>query len=228
MTITSISDDWFPWKIPSFPVVTINFKNVKFTLSNGKHCNGVVHKDIDIEPGEFCCTSHCMIKIDNNDVIVLWTLIPSKNNVKLSKSDAKEEKEPSLDEENCNEEHTLPFKVMGTCYSISRQDALEEAYEYLYKYNRPVFVKLVEEPENLHDRNAVAVYLMASEDYNKVGYIARELTTYVKPILKTLDVSVKHIRFSTTFSTMGFYLAIGITKKGKWHENVVAASKKVK
>jgi hypothetical protein len=45
--------------------------------------------------------------------------------------------------------------------------------------------------------------------------------------MKSLDVSVKHIRVSTTFSTMGYYLTLEITKHGMWHNNVVA-SKKVK
>ena len=79
----------------------------------------------------------------------------------------------------------------------------------------------------MNDNNAVAVYVMASGEYRKVGYIAREITTCLKPILKYFDVSVKHVRFSTTFSTTGFYLTLDITKKGRWHENVVRASKKV-
>lgn len=226
VTISSVEHAWFPWKIPSFPVLTLNFKRVKYTLSNGQQCNGVVNKDIDIEPGKFSCTSHCTIRVNNEELIVLWILSPLKS---ATKSVACVEVE-SVDEENdsCTGEHTLPFKVMGTCYWTSRQDALEEAYEYLHEYNQPIFTKLVEEPENVNDNNAIAVYVMASDEYKKVGYIARELTTYLKPIMKSLDVEVKHIRFSTTFSTMGFYLTIEITKKGRWHKDVVAASKKVK
>lgn len=63
--------------------------------------------------------------------------------------------------------HCLPFKVMGTCYSKARQDSLQEAFEYLYEHSRPVYARLQAEPENTHDKNAIAVYLMPSSDYKK-------------------------------------------------------------
>ena len=226
VTITSIERASFPWRIPSFPVITLNFKKVKFTLSNGQQCNGVVNKDIDIEPGRFCCSSHCTIRVENEDLVVLWTLSPLKNTIQSVA--IVQVRNVGEETDDYSGEHTLPFKVMGTCYWTSRQDALEEAYTYLHEYNRHVFAKLVEEPENVNDSNAIAVYLMASDNYNKVGYIARELTSHLNPIMKSLDVSVKHIRFSTTFSTKGYYLTLEITKHGMWHNDVVVASKKVK
>lgn len=64
---------------------------------------------------------------------------------------------------------------MGTCFWKSRQDALEEAYEYLNEYNQPVFAKIAEEPDNVNDPDAIAVFVMASDEYKKVGYIAKEL-----------------------------------------------------
>ena len=66
--------------------------------------------------------------------------------------------------------HCLLFKVLGTCYTAERQKALEESYEYLYEHNRPVFVKLKAEPDNPYDRNAIAVFIMASSENNNVGY----------------------------------------------------------
>ena len=58
--------------------------------------------------------------------------------------------------------HCLPFKVLGTCYSAERQKALKEAYKYLYEHDRPLFLKLKEEPDNVYDRNAIAFYIMTS------------------------------------------------------------------
>ena len=71
---------------------------------------------------------------------------------------------------------------------------------------------------------------MSSDDYEKVGYIASELTNYIHPIFKhpDLDVSVNGIRFCTTFQKIGFYVTINITKKGLWDDFVVNASKTVK
>ena len=119
---------------------------------------------------------------------------------------------------------------MGTCYSRECQKALEEANEYLYEHNRPVFVKLVKEPKNPHDKNAIAVHLMSSSDYNKVGYLASELTQFVHPLLEdpSLDVSVNKIRFCTTYLMIGFNLTITITKRGLWEKSVIKASRKVK
>ncbi|CAB4039238.1 Exonuclease 1 [Paramuricea clavata] len=131
VTITSIEYASFPWRIPSLPVITLNFKKVKFTLSNGQQCNGVVNKDIDIdiEPGRFCCSSHCTIRVDNEDLVVLWTLSPLKNTIQsVARVQVRNVGEETDDYSG---EHTLPFKVMGTCYWTSRQDALEEAYTYL-------------------------------------------------------------------------------------------------
>ena len=103
----------------------------------------------------------------------------------------------------------------GSCYDKSRQSALEEAFEYLYDYNRNVFVKLEADHDNAHDQNANGVYLTTDYHYVLVGYIASELTKYVHPFLGTpeLDISVKHICFCTTFYKIGFYLTTEITIK---------------
>lgn len=128
--------------------------------------------------------------------------------------------------------HCLPFKVLGTCYTAERQKALEESYEYLYEHNRPVFVKLKAEPDNPYDRNAIAVYIMASSIRIQES---RVLSTGINTICAStvindpsLGVSVKKIRFCTTFLMIGFYLTINITRKGLWEKAVVKASCKVK
>ena len=75
------------------------------------------------------------------------------------------------------------------------------------------FVKLEADHDNAHDQNAIGVYLTTDYHYVLVGYIASELTKYVHLFLGTpeLDVSVKRIRFCTTFYKIGFYLTIEIT-----------------
>ena len=50
-----------------------------------------------------------------------------------------EDEEQEID----NNPHALPFKVMGTCFSSERQDALEKSYETLYEYNRQVLLNFV-------------------------------------------------------------------------------------
>jgi hypothetical protein len=114
-----------------------------------------------------------------------------------------------------NNPHTLPLKGMGTWFSTNRQDALERSYEVLYEYNRPVLVELCPEPDNENDPNSIVVKINYDEDepYYSVGYIAKELTKFMHPILNELEVSVKRIWFCTTYLRIGFYLTINIKKK---------------
>ena len=100
------------------------------------------------------------------------------------------------------------------------------AYDCMFEYNRPVFVKLEAEPENQHDKNAIAVYIMSTNEcYEKVGYIANELTKYLHESLKVnaLDITV-----CTTFMLVGYYMTIHISKKGVWDDAVIKASHKIK
>ena len=84
--------------------------------------------------------------------------------------------------------------------------------------------------KNENDPNSISVQINYDEDepYYTVGYVARELTKYMHPIINELEVSVKKIRFCTTYMRIGFYLTIDVTKKGRWNEQVIAASKNVK
>ncbi len=205
---------------------------------------GVILKDelANIQPGIFTCTSHCEIVINGKKYTVLWKLVPEKATSRRSVSSGSD---PSVsntlpddyrleDSEDLVQpiediDHCLPFKVLGTCHTVDRQNVLERAFTYLEEHNRHVFAKIEAEPDNPYDKHAIAVYVMSSSDYEKVGYIAKELTQYVHPVLydKSLDVSVKKIRFCTTYCMVGYYLTINISKKGLWDKQVISASKRV-
>lgn len=231
----------FQWEIPCFPVMKLEFVRVLYK-DGTKVLDGVIQKNVaaKTQRGKFVCKSHCCIKVKDKDYTVLWDLAPMttrKGNPQSvcndqSKDDDtdSEDSYDKPDESDENITHSLPFEVLGTCYSKSRQDALEDALDHLYEHNRPVFVKLVAEPENPIDKHAIAVYVMSSSNYEKVGYIARELTQFVHPHLQdpTLKVSVHSIWFCTAFLQIGFYITIIITKSGLWDKNVVKASSKVK
>ena len=143
--------------IPEFPVLTVDLIKVKFVL-NGKDCRGLINaKEYpNARPGIYTCTSHCDKKIDGINYLVLWEL---KNYKPFSNPKPVEDQptEPRPSGQDNEEMHCLPFKVVGTCYSPSRQKVLERAYDFLHVYNRPVFAKLVAEPDNPADKNAIAV-----------------------------------------------------------------------
>lgn len=202
----------------------------------------------ELKQGEYLCTSHCEIEIEGRRYTVLWELKPKGEAINLpsnpqsaahdcpsdfddesDEDDGSDENEESQ-EPHASTSHCLPFKVMGTCYSAERQKALEESFEYLYEHDRPLFVKIEAEPDNVYDRNAIAVYIKASSEYTKVGYLACEVTQFLHPLLNdpALEVSVNKIRFCTTFLMIGFYLTIDITRQGLWEKAVVKACSKVK
>ena len=74
--------------------------------------------------------------------------------------------------------HTLPFKVLGTCHSTSRQVALQEAFECMYGQNGQIYAKLKAEPSNTFDSPAIAVFIKTEVDYKKVGYLPSDLTKF--------------------------------------------------
>ena len=220
--ITHVNSTPISYKIPSFEVITLQLRKVTCVVE-GEECQGLIKDEgtLTVALGHYVCNSSCKIIIDNQQYLVLWELQRHTNNLTAQTRNG------TMDQQSGP--HSLPFKVLGSCYDTSRQKALEEAYEYLYDYNRSVFVKLEAESDNAHDRNAIGVYIMTNCEYVLVGYIASELTKYIHPFLATseLDVSVKRIHFCTTYLKIGFYLSIEITINSAWPEEVVQASKKV-
>lgn len=178
----------FRWKIPCFPVLTLEFVKVCFKMGT-EIFDGVVKKNSSpsIHRGTFLCTSHCEIHVSGRKYTVLWELTPAKRaptapplqssthgSTLLNNNEA--DADDSDDDEAVEAtEHSLPFKVMGTCYSTSRQEAPKEAFEMLNGQNRHISVKLEAEPFNIVDSRAIAVFIKSSEDFKKVGYIATDL-----------------------------------------------------
>ena len=64
--------------------------------------------------------------------------------------------------------------------------------------------KLEAEPNNQYDSNAIAVFIDYGSNWVKIGYIARELTRYIHPLLAT--VNVKHIKLCIVYMRVGFYV----------------------
>jgi hypothetical protein len=216
--------------------ICLKFTPVIFTV-NDKEYNGLVKTEERITVGKMECKAHCTIHDHDKDYEVLWELSkaqqllqPLKINEPLSDHESYSSNSDCSDLEEDDYVHSLPFKVLGSCHSQDRQKALEKANDYIYMYNRPVFAKVQAEPENIHDNNAIAVYIMSEDTYEKVGYIPSELTQYVHPCINSSNfkVIVKSIRFRTTFLMIGFYITITLSKKGLWHKQVIRASKRVK
>ena len=83
--------------------------------------------------------------------------------------------------------HGLPFKVVSTCYSPSRQKTLEASYDYICTYNWAIFAKLVAEREY----QQIEVPLPCMSGLINVKVLRRSIKA------SKLDVSVKNARFCT-------------------------------
>ena len=68
-----------------------------------------------------------------------------------------------------------------------------------------VMEKLQQEPENGYDQNAIAVLINSGSGWNKVGYIAKELTSELQPLVDNgnIKVNVAHIRFRVNYLQVG-------------------------
>ena len=83
-------------------------------------------------------------------------------NDKEADADDSDDDEPTV--------HSLPFRVLGTCYSTSRQEALKRHLSIcMDKTDTYIFVKLETyiEPSNIVDSHAIAVFLKSSIHYKK-------------------------------------------------------------
>ena len=133
---------------------------------------------------DISCSSYCNIAIGGKQHQVFWTWARTSDTSEGKSDDSGDELDPSSetdDEDSDDVLHTVPFKVLGSPYSVEHQKYLEDAHKLLYERKGDVNAKIVPENNNLHDKNAIAVMLGFAHEWKKVGYIARELTQFFVP-----------------------------------------------
>ena len=235
--ILSVDERRLTWTIPSFPVMTVDFKRADL-MFNGKFVKGLLKFGSTVSgpfPVEVHCSSSCYITIEEDEFLVVWEYSNvAVDELSDQESDCDEgelEIERPLEPTNHETEnffHCLPFKVMGVTYNTTIQDHLQAAKAVDCSL---VSAKLEAESNNQYDSNAIAVFIDYGSNWVKIGYIARELTRYIHPLLANgniVTVNVKHIKFCIVYMRVGYYITINITKKGQWEEQVIRASLKVK
>ena len=156
--------------------------------------------------------------------------VPLEDNFLHDQSVPDEQSSDSADDEELNCSHELPFKVMGVIHNSDRQNFLEKAFESMYEKNNEVLARIRPDPTNEFDGDAIAVELNYGVGWRLVGFLLKDLTKYVHPIIdsqKLLGVQVGRIQFQTNWQTPGFYIKILIKRKGMWPKEV-SASKRVK
>ena len=165
---------------------------------------------------------------NNEDRIAAITLDPSINRTASEESGTSMQREEEGDaDENEEELSTASFKCLGAVKQEPHQAALERAREMILSRNKPA-VKLVEEPDNRVDPNAVCFHVrLENGSWERIGYVAKELTEYVKRAMHEGDIRnlcVKWIRYRYWPGGCGFYAAISITRRGRWEHIVMQKS----
>ena len=245
------------WTVPCFPVLKITFTTAIFE-DNGEILNGLMnsadmHKMPDFRGGvEIVCWSRCDIDIQGTTYVVLWSWEVRDNQEELetrlgdithisessvpdsSARDNSENSEDDIDQDIDSfpeVTHTLPFKVIGVTHSKTYQLHLEKAFEKMGENNGSVTAHIMPEPDNEKDSEAICVKVDYGKGQFRIGYIAKELTKYIHPLMrnnKIIKVRIGKIKFQTQWLRIGFYLSILITRNGEWENFVVNAARHVK
>ena len=217
-------------------------------LINRKDFAKIQDKDI---PLEGICGSHCHISISDIDYIVLWQWeifqelrndigSDSENSSIVSHISETDLSDTSIGDVNFNANssgdnsddksehmanHTVPFKVMGVRHNNQNQTHLMKAEARLYTENEHVTAHLVPEPQNEKDSSAISVQINYGDGQHHVGYIPKELTQYIHPLLQAnaiTNVEIGHIKFCLKWYRIGFYMKLMITRRGRWDPFVVS------
>lgn len=228
-------------------------------MSDGCVCQGLINeKDIarlpaDL-PAKLLCTSWCMFDQlgDEYRYEVFWqweTFFDDVSDNLTNKStcsnnsgesfrddndedhDNEEEEDLGLESKESQPLHTLPFKVLGVAHSRDRQDHLQKAFNRMRKEKLPVSSTIKVEPNNPIDSSAIAVFIDYGADSCHVGYIPKELTKFIHPLIrenKIIKVEVEDINFRVAWLRAGYYIKLLITRIGQWEPYVIRASKGVR
>ena len=219
-------------------------------LYNGLMNTCDINKLADVTNANIVCWRSCGIDIDNKSYVVLWKwkmqeeLLSDCEDMEESESEMSYISETDMSSDGSEDHtisqnaedvldvtHTLPFKVLGVAHCKKYQDHLEKACDKISEDNNSVTAYIVPEPDNEKDAEAICVMIDYGEGKQRVGYIAKELTKFIHPLLcsnSITNVAVGKIKFQTMWLRMGFYMSVLITRKGKWEPCVVNAARKVK
>ena len=123
---------------------------------------------------------------------------------------------------------TVTFKCIGASRELHSQEALAAAKRKLEK-GEAVPVRILPEPNNPYDSNAIAFQCKVDDSWVTIGYIVHEILHHVHAAIESksiVSVKFKWIKYIVMWSLSGpgFYAGINITRKGVWPREVRLAS----
>ena len=123
---------------------------------------------------------------------------------------------------------TVRFKVIGATRDKNYQHTLEIANEMM-RSGKDVYFSLNKEPQNPVDSRAIAFICYVEGEWQRVGYVVRELLDEVHEAMSTnsiRDIKLAWVKFRIDFqaSGPGFYAAVDITRIGRWSTTAYASA----
>ena len=89
----------------------------------------------------------------------------------------------------------------------------------MYEENGHVSACLVPEPQKEKESNAISVQINYGDGQHHIGYISKELTPFIHPLLSVnavTKVEIGHIKFCVKCYRIDFCMKLLITRLGKW------------
>ena len=123
---------------------------------------------------------------------------------------------------------TVTFKCIGASREVHSQEALASAKQKMDK-GEAVTVRILPEPNNPYDSNAIAFQCKVDDNWVTIGYIVKEVLQHVHAAIQSksiISVEFKWIKYIVMWSRSGpgFYAGINITRKGDWPREVRLSS----
>ncbi|XP_019636808.1 PREDICTED: exonuclease 1-like isoform X2 [Branchiostoma belcheri] len=241
-TVLSIGED-LKWTPPSFPVMTIDFITGTLSSEHSQTHTQCLFEASDrrvllyTPPFDIIIQRSCTITAQNTSYLVVWEwgFHEPPINFEAHRNDTESEDESDMfeldsDSEDDDRDHVLPFEVMGVAHSRRRQEVLEWAHDEMVERNSTPQVELIPERINPLDEIAIAVCINTARGPETVGYIAKEMTQYVHPIINTNRLTcarIGRIAFRTTYENYGWFMKLLITRKGTWDRAVIRQSRHI-
>ena len=124
-----------------------------------------------------------------------------------------------------NSTHKLTFKCIGVTRAAEYQSTLRKVRDAMIEGNS-TSVKIMHEPTNPQDSQALAFVCEIDEQWHTIGYVIRELIEEVHSAMNSgdiLSVEFSWVRYITDWSRSGpgFFAGISIEKKGRWSDTAV-------
>lgn len=114
---------------------------------------------------------------------------------------------------------TVCCKCVGVTRDPSYQQALEAAYKQLEE-GINVDVKLVPEPNNPYDSQAISFQCLVNQSWKIIGYVIRELCEYIHDAIakhSIVEARLSWVKYKVIRTTgPGYYAAVNIIRKGQW------------